>query len=95
MAYGEAGMPPLVKPNAFIIYHVEVLGVTAEGQGESSPAGPIELLRPSSVSARGEDGTFMDDGGRASVCFIEGDEGEQEELMNRAAQSMDLSSGGK
>jgi len=24
MAYGEAGMPPLVKPNAFVIYHVEV-----------------------------------------------------------------------
>jgi len=24
MGYGEAGMPPLVKPNSFLVYHVEV-----------------------------------------------------------------------
>jgi hypothetical protein len=58
------------------------------------PTGPVELLRPSSVSARGIDGTYLE--GRPSVCLIEedDDEGEHEGLMSRAAKSMDLSAVG-
>jgi hypothetical protein len=91
MAYGEVGMPPLVKPNQFIIYHVEVLGVG--GSLDNGPQGPIELLI-ASVMARGDDWRNSVSGRPASVKIIkEGDEedaGHHEALMNKAAQSMDF-----
>mmetsp|Transcript_13847 Transcript_13847/g.16496 ORF Transcript_13847/g.16496 Transcript_13847/m.16496 type:complete len:356 (-) Transcript_13847:90-1157(-) len=91
MAYGEAGMPPLVKPNAFVIYHVEVLSV--DGTLTNGPTGPIELLQ-SSVTSRGDDGRHSVNGRRPSVMMIaegnEQDEGHHEGLMIKAAQSLEL-----
>ena len=53
MAYGDAGMPPFVKPGAYIIYLVEVLSCGGEC---SEPEGPPELLQAGFAP-------------RESVCF--------------------------
>uniref|UniRef100_A0A7S2G8N1 peptidylprolyl isomerase n=1 Tax=Florenciella parvula TaxID=236787 RepID=A0A7S2G8N1_9STRA len=51
MAYGDAGMPPLVKPHSFVIYKVEVISANATS-GDVELAGPNDLVRPRSVRSR-------------------------------------------
>lgn len=51
MAYGDAGMPPLVKPHSFVIYKIEVISANATS-GDVELAGPKDLVRPRSVRSR-------------------------------------------
>lgn len=74
LAYGEVGMPPLVKPNSYIVYHVEVLGVGGEC---AQPLGPSELLR-TTVATREHTWSVSCS---APVS-------EQEELLVQAAEQM-------
>ncbi len=74
LAYGEVGMPPLVKPNSYIVYHVEVLSVGGEC---SQPTGPSELLR-ATVATREHTWSISYN---APVS-------EQEELLVQAAEQM-------
>jgi hypothetical protein len=52
MAYGDAGQPPIVPPNAHIVYSVKILGVsTAPGDIEKGPEGD-SILFSTGISQR-------------------------------------------
>jgi hypothetical protein len=44
MAYGEAGNPPYVPPNSFIIFEVSVVNVSVPTDPNMEVEGPVELL---------------------------------------------------
>jgi FKBP-type peptidyl-prolyl cis-trans isomerase len=44
MAYGEAGMPPLVKPNQYNVYHVEVIWITSPEAESGSLSSSLSFL---------------------------------------------------
>lgn len=67
MAYGAAGNPPVVPPNSFVIFHVQVLSIsdpdrtdfTVEGPAELMPSGVATSRAGKAVAARRESGVIL------------------------------------
>lgn len=85
MAYGEAGMPPFVKSNSYIVYFVEVISCDGDC---AEPSGPPELLIRPSVSNR--DDMYE---GRESTVVISPEYEEFSGMLSKAGAEMGISSG--